>query len=187
MNQQVFQLDSQQDEELTSQISSLEETLRTFPVHEHKEQFHVFMLKLLSYLKSRIFDNVQSREKYCLPRPYHHVETIQQWVAMHFRQPFDLNKLAADIHLSASYLSNLFRQYTGITITQCITNRRLEEACLQLQATSLPVDQIGKNSGFPNAAYFSRSFKKNFGITPLQYRLKATQPFGAVDSSRETR
>lgn len=182
MNQQVFQLDLKQDENLTSQFGLFEETLRILSVYEHKEQFHVFLLQFLSYLKSRIFNNIEPIEKNVHPRQAHHVEAIQKWVALHFRQPFDLNRLASDIHLSASYLSNLFRQYTGMTLTEYITKRRLDEACLQLQATALPVDQVGKNSGFPNATYFSRSFKKNFGMTPMQYRSKATRPFGTVDS-----
>lgn len=183
VGQQVFQLDGPEDAELTFQLKLLKDTLQIVPRNDSNELFHLSFLNLLSYLKTRVFHTVNCSENIYNPRHTHHVETIQQWVAQHFRKPFDLNKLATDLHLSASYLSNLFKQCTGMTITEYITKKRLDEACLQLQTTTLPMDQVGKNSGFSNAAYFSRSFKKHFGLTPLQFRIKSSQPFGTVKPS----
>lgn len=178
VERQVFHLTPQQDVELTTLLALFQETLKTVPNHEQREHFLVFLLQFLSYLRSRIFTDFGASARELSPRQAHHVEKIGTWIEQHFKEPFDLNKLAADIHLSASYLSNLFRQYTGSTITEHIAKRRLEEARLLLKTTAWPIDQVGKNSGFPNPAYFCRSFKKKFGLTPQQYRTKTVQSYG---------
>ncbi|WP_158606469.1 helix-turn-helix transcriptional regulator [Paenibacillus ginsengarvi] len=175
--QQIFQLDPKQDKELSGHLALLDEALRAVTLHEQKEQFHVFLLQFMSFLKLRIFIEVDTVARPFPLRHAHYPEKVWEWVNLHFKEPFHLNKLALDLHLSASYLSGLFRQYTGSTITEYITKRRLDEACLLLQTTSLPIDQVGKNSGFRNAAYFCRSFKKRYGLTPQQYRIQSAQSF----------
>jgi AraC-like DNA-binding protein len=182
MDQQIFRLNEKQDEQLNALFALFAETLQTVSERGEKEQFLVFLLQFLSFVKGRLFGGNEAAAAPVSPRQAHHVEKIAEWIRQHFREPFDLERLACDVHLSASYLSSLFRQHTGTTITEHILNRRLEEACRLLQLTRLPIDQVGKKSGFPNPAYFCRCFKKRFGMTPQQYRNKTAQGYAAVES-----
>lgn len=103
-------------------------------------------------------------------RKQHHSEAIMQWIEEHYMDPFQLEKLAKDLHLSKSYVSRVFRQETGSSVSEYLTARRIEEACRILETTDLPIEVVGMQVGLPNASYFSQLFKKVTNQSPLQYR-----------------
>lgn len=173
-SEQIVQLSPKQDDDLNGLFALLHQTLSTVPPIARKEQFVVFWMQFMSYLKAHVFTESLSKET-ATPRPSHHAEKIAAWIDRHYKEPFNLEKLAADIHLSGSYLSNLFRSFTGNTITEHIMRKRLDEARNLLANTSLSIDQVGKQSGFPNPAYFSRCFKKQHKVSPQQYRTIAAK------------
>lgn len=84
----------------------------------------------------------------------------------------DLNRteLTQIVHLHPDYLSALFHQQTGLSLSEYITSERLKEARRLLLSTDLPVNEIAIRTGFPNISYFSKIFKKETGSTPLKYR-----------------
>ncbi len=63
-----------------------------------------------------------------------------------------------------------FRNVTGLTPMQYITTLRLETARDLLVETNMPVAQIGERCGFSDPFYFSRCFKKQYTLSPMQYR-----------------
>ncbi len=81
--------------------------------------------------------------------------------------------LAADLGLSPSRLSQIFRQRTGRTVKEILVQRRLMEAKRLLSQTKLPVTRVILDCGFNDMAYFHRAFKADTGCTPLQYRADA--------------
>lgn len=172
--QQIFQLSPKQDDELLAQFAMFHHILSSVPIHEQQEQFLIFCMQFISYLKAHVFTEHGSDENGFSSRQSHHAEDIVAWIDRHYKEPFNLEKLSANMHLSSSYVSNLFRSYTGSTITEYILRRRLDEARLLLTTTAMTIDQVGKQSGFPNPAYFSRCFKKRHTVTPQQYRAIAT-------------
>ena len=84
-----------------------------------------------------------------------------------------LRQLAAQIGLSGSYLSTLFRRETGQTITQFVTHCRIQKAKQLLSGTNLQVQTVAQHCGMVDRHYFSRMFKKETGMTPNQYRQSA--------------
>jgi len=109
-------------------------------------------------------------------RPIRTAEKAMQWMESHYQEEFRLDRLAAELFLSPSHLSRVFREETGATLTEYITARRLREACLLLSVSTLPVGEIAPRIGFANVPYFVRLFRRNFGVTPLQYRKKKQAP-----------
>jgi YesN/AraC family two-component response regulator len=103
-------------------------------------------------------------------RSYRYSEMIMQWVEQHYTEEFNLEQLAEVLHLSKFYVSRVFRQETGESITDYMTARRVKQACRLLQNTSLSVEAIGCKVGLPNSSYFFQLFKRNIGMSPLQYR-----------------
>ncbi|ASA23487.1 AraC family transcriptional regulator [Paenibacillus donghaensis] len=97
-------------------------------------------------------------------------ERIMKWIEEHYQEEVNLNQLAAETHLSKSYVSRIFHQETGGRLVDYLTARRIKQACRLLSTTDLPVEQIGITVGFPNASYFNQLFKKMLGTTPLKYR-----------------
>lgn len=87
--------------------------------------------------------------------------------------------LTADLSLKAqaqylkvnpSYLSTLFKKETGTTLTDYVNQKRVEHAIFLLNTTSQQVQSIAQQCGIPDVNYFSKTFKKIVGKTPMEYR-----------------
>ena len=74
--------------------------------------------------------------------------------------------------MSESRFSHLFRQIMGVSPHQYFLKMRLEQAQGYLQDSDLSIAQIAQLTGFEDALYFSRLFKKYFGVAPSSYRGK---------------
>ena len=81
-----------------------------------------------------------------------------------------LNAIASAQNLSPSYLSALFSQETGQTLTEYVNEKRVKLAMRLLATTKLQIQTIAQHCGILDVHYFSKVFKKAVGVTPKQYR-----------------
>lgn len=81
-----------------------------------------------------------------------------------------LAALAALLNINASYLSTLFHKETGKTVTEFVNEKRMELASRLLRTTQLQIQTIAQHCGMSDVNYFSKIFKKHYGVTPRQYR-----------------
>lgn len=99
------------------------------------------------------------------------VETVKRWIKEHYDQPAELGSLARMVYLTPSYLSKLFKQETGMTITDYLIEVRIKKAKLLLKHSSdMKIHEIGSEVGYPDPAYFNKLFKRMVGVTPNEYR-----------------
>ena len=63
----------------------------------------------------------------------------------------------------------------ALSVYHYIKEYRLEQAAVELVRSDKSVTQIAQNAGYDNASKFSECFKKRYGITPSQYRLRARE------------
>lgn len=78
--------------------------------------------------------------------------------------------MAAQVHLSSSYLMRRFKAETGMRVGDYITKCKLEEACDLLVYGERTLAEISAYLGYSSQSYFQNVFKKQYGITPMQYR-----------------
>lgn len=78
--------------------------------------------------------------------------------------------LANVVYLTPTYLSNLFKEKTGMTIGQYLTETRLKKAEELLFDPKLKLYQIAEMVGYEDANYFAKQFKKRTGMIPSEYR-----------------
>ncbi len=83
--------------------------------------------------------------------------------------------LAALCHVSPSYLRLLFLRETGLSPRAFISSTRLNAAAWALSQTSAPILTIALDCGFGQSSCFNRAFRRQFGMTPGEYR-KAVRP-----------
>ena len=81
-----------------------------------------------------------------------------------------LHKLAQLQNINASYLSTLFHKETGKTITEFVNEKRMELASHLLGTTQMQIQTVARHCGMSDVNYFSKIFKKIYGVTPRQYR-----------------
>lgn len=86
-----------------------------------------------------------------------------------------LKTLAHIQSLNASYLSDLFRQETGETLTNYVNRMRIEQAKSLLSSTKLQIQTIAQHCGILDVNYFSKLFKKHVGMSPMEWR-RSTLP-----------
>ena len=77
--------------------------------------------------------------------------------------------LAKKCFMSENYLCMLFRQEIGMTVNSYITQQRMHKARELLAAAPMYVNEVAREVGYQDATYFSRQFKKFFGMPPIDY------------------
>ena len=86
---------------------------------------------------------------------------------------FDMNHLAEELGLSRSSLYTKFKALTGITPNDYVLNRKLKQAAWLLKnKPELQIAEISDQLGFGSPRYFSRCFKEQFQVSPIEYRKK---------------
>jgi AraC-like DNA-binding protein len=80
--------------------------------------------------------------------------------------------LADHLELSVNYFRSLYKAETNQSITDKISEKRLNFICQELIASDSPIEPIVQNYGFSSLNTFYSSFKKVYGMTPAQYRRK---------------
>ena len=81
-----------------------------------------------------------------------------------------VQQLAAQVHLSPNYLSDMLRTITGQNAQQHIHNKLIEKAKELISATSLSVSEISYRLGFEHSQSFSKLFKNKTNLSPLEFR-----------------
>lgn len=83
---------------------------------------------------------------------------------------FNLDKLCSNINYSKNYIINIFKDEYGITPYQYYLERKIETAKIYLMHTNTSVGDIAKILHYADQQYFSSSFKKAVGCSPLDFR-----------------
>lgn len=108
-----------------------------------------------------------------LPKKYADYDDISRVIAYideNYAADIPQKKLVELSHMSSTKLKNLFRQFTGCTITDYIMRRKADQAGHLLSDTDMPIEEIARVVGFHTATGFTTSFKKMTGISPSEYR-----------------
>lgn len=96
---------------------------------------------------------------------------IQAYIEDHLTQDISPYGIAQALHISHSHLCRIVKQAYRLTPTALINRSRLCLAeHLLLYMPALPITEIASQTGFSDDSYFIRLFKKEYGITPKQFR-----------------
>jgi two-component system, response regulator YesN len=98
------------------------------------------------------------------------VQKAAKYLSLHFDKALDLIHLSELCHVHPAHLSRQFKKETGMTLTDYLQKRRIEEAKKLLRTAETPIGWIAGQLGFEDASYFTRTFKKLEGVTPTEYR-----------------
>ncbi len=93
-----------------------------------------------------------------------------QFIEDHLHEPIERNDLAAHLNLHPNHISRLFRKQGQETFTGFVQRLRMERAASLLRRYDLSIKEIAHRCGFRDAAYFSNSFRRFHGMSPIAYR-----------------
>lgn len=96
--------------------------------------------------------------------------TLLEYIDFHYMEDLDCEEIASSIGFSKFHFSRLFKQYTGFTLRDYITYRRIKAAETLLSEPNLSITEIALQSGFTSISTFNRIFKQEKKCTPSEYR-----------------
>lgn len=98
------------------------------------------------------------------------LKTILKYVEEHYNEPLSIEDMANLIHYSKSHFMKFFKTHMNMGFTQYLNHYRMSMAAKLLVSTDDSVLTIAVSSGFDNLSYFNRLFKREFHMTPREYR-----------------
>ena len=100
------------------------------------------------------------------------IEELHAYIQAHLNEDLSLNRLAEECHFHPVYLSRVYRENTGMTLSDYINQCRQEQAEQLLRNSRMTVLEISRLMGFATDNYFCRWFRKRTGISPHSFRNK---------------
>ncbi len=98
------------------------------------------------------------------------LQNIKDYLDQNYPQKISLDDLAEHFYINKFYLTKIFKEQFGLSITNYLAQVRITHAKQLLRFTNLSVEKIGAECGMSDANYFSRVFKKVEGISPGEFR-----------------
>lgn len=93
-----------------------------------------------------------------------------EYINIHFSEKIDFDEMAKRCYLSRSRFTHIFTEIFGRPPTIYQLNQKLNNARELLVYSELSIGEITEQCGFSDQMYFSKIFKKTYGISPLKYR-----------------
>ncbi len=104
------------------------------------------------------------------PRDRQALEAARRRLLADLARPPRLAELSRDIGMSESKLKQRFREYHGQSLSDCLHQARLREAERLLGNDGLAIARVAEALGYEHPANFTTAFKREFGLTPRDYR-----------------
>jgi len=104
-----------------------------------------------------------------------HTDTIQkvmEYVNANYMKRISLNDISEHVSFSVSYLSRIFKEEKGLSLSSYINDVRIRNAKSMLLTSDIPLSSLAYCCGFDDQSYFSKVFKKLAGVSPGKYREK---------------
>lgn len=92
------------------------------------------------------------------------------YIYSHINERITINDLADFTELSPSYLSRLFKQNLGVSVSDYIREKKIEKATNLLKYSDISVIEIANYLAFSSQSHFIQTFEKYIGLTPKKYR-----------------
>lgn len=94
------------------------------------------------------------------------VNAILQYLSQNYMKQISLYRIAHNMYLSPVYISKIFKEETGESPINHLIRIRLTKANELLSTSNLPIKTVARNVGYEDAYYFSKLYKKYYGIPP---------------------
>ncbi len=95
---------------------------------------------------------------------------LDAYINAHFREPLNTQDLCSIFNFTPAYVSKIYKDYKGISPSSYITQLRMEEALKLLKENNINIRDLSTYLGYDDSFYFSKLFKKIYGVSPKQYQ-----------------
>lgn len=153
-------------------LDMIEETNGKHPFH--KTNSHLMIASFLLYLNKITYDMLHQ-----VQAAYGNVLylNICDYINNHLDEDLSLDRLAEFFFASKYHISHVFKDHMGISLHQYIIKKRLQASKYGV-LSDIPFSKLYQQYGFSDYTSFYRAFKKEFGLSPKEYREQKQLPDG---------
>ena len=101
-----------------------------------------------------------------------HPQELKEYLENNYIYDITMQEAAEEMGYSDAYFSKLFKEEMGQSFIEYVTGIRMEKAKELLSKTDKSMKEICNEIGYADPNYFSRTFKKNVGFTPTEFKEK---------------
>jgi transcriptional regulator GlxA family with amidase domain len=101
---------------------------------------------------------------------------LQAWIADHLDEDLSVASLAERAFMSPRNFARVFGREVGVSPASYVESQRLERAKLLLESTAVSIPEVGRRCGFGTVETLRRSFARNLGVSPGEYRQRFHSP-----------
>lgn len=124
--------------------------------------------KMYEFISSLLKDNEMNLKPSNNRKCY--VESVIKYINQNYYNELTVEKIAQYIGLDRSYIGQLFKNEKGLSIKEYLISLRMQKAFNFLIGTDFNISEIGRSVGYQDAFWFSKIFKKKYGMSPDQLR-----------------
>ncbi|HHV11664.1 MAG TPA: helix-turn-helix transcriptional regulator [Clostridiales bacterium] len=106
------------------------------------------------------------------------VQEVKSYINNHLQEELSVDFLAKRVYVSTAYLCHVFKKEENKTLVEYITQARLFYAAELLKDSNNSVSCVAASVGYNNYCYFTKVFKKIYGMSPSQYQQKCSLRIG---------
>lgn len=117
---------------------------------------------------------------YSLKKTHSCIATIVHYIRNHLDQDFNLDDLGTMVFLNKCYLCSMFKNVTGMSLSQFINQERVKQSEILLATTDMAITDISKTCGFRSTTYFSTVFKAATNLSPRDYRIQILDSINSI-------
>ena len=137
--------------------------LGNFNTPSHKICAEGYLLNLLSSLSTK-------KSEYDSTVYSDAVSKITEYIGLNWQKHISVGDLARLVRLSESRTAHLFKEATGKSIHQYISEKKIQNAKELLANTDMTVSEISTTVGYDDALYFSKVFRREVGVSPKNFK-----------------
>lgn len=126
-----------------------------------------FALQLVDLLNRILLEESQAQPEAA--------SAARRYIDNHLEEKITLDEVAAHVGISPFHFCKVFKEATGMTLTEYVNRYRVERAKKQLMRPGTAVTEIAFDIGFQSLSQFNRSFARYVGMSPTQYRQRRAE------------
>ena len=137
--------------------------------HNYSNQADNYRLLGMLYLFLSVIAEAQ-KDKFNTPPGNTYVNHAITYIQNHYSLPVTIEEISDYVGVNRSYLSSLFKEYTGMSPIKYLQNFRITRAQHMLRVTDLPIESIALSCGYQSAEAFHKIFRQIVNMSPKIFR-----------------
>jgi len=155
---------------LESYISSMQLDKKEMKKHYNKINFYDSdKIHSISSIASMLIKYILL-ENMLKPNIDENIQKVTEFINDNLENELSVKLISKSVNMSKSVLYKKFHTYFNCTISEYINVKRVEKSIEYLTKTDLSMEDISQKVGFASSSYYSKIFKKTFGVSPLKYK-----------------